>query len=91
MAEFKCNTCKFYKGGSRCECCFENEHYEEDKYRWHNLRRNSEDLPTEKGMYWVCVEGFDTKYTSTYWDGYVWWGYSVIGWKEIEPFEEVGE
>lgn len=62
-----------------------------DKYGWHNLRKNPTDLPRENRMYWVCVEGFDTKYTSTYWDGYVWWGYSVIGWKEIESFEEVEE
>lgn len=62
-----------------------------DKYAWHNLRKTPTDLPRENGMYWVCVEGFDTKYTSTYWDGYVWWGYSVIAWKEIAPFVEEEE
>ena len=100
MSVFKCNTCKFYKGGSRCECCFENEHYEEDKYRWHNLRKNPEDLPLWDNSYLCCIEVINPfkegsrlirEYTVMNRPTILRYKESVIAWGEIEPFEEVEE
>lgn len=70
-----------------------------EKYRWHDLRKNPEDLPNKCEMYIVYIE-HPTKekevgvgyYKNMH--GYGGWialipnDGNVIAWKEIEPFEE---
>lgn len=66
-----------------------------DKYRWHDLRKNPDDLPDDEREYWVhgvwgsgkvseggCVFKKD--------DGYfdACWNFNVTAWREIEPFDE---
>lgn len=65
------------------------------KYRWHDLRKNPDDLPQKDGLYWVHGVWESGKHQEgeceykTY-DGYfsASWNFSVIAWKEEEPFEE---
>lgn len=73
-------------------------HERQDKYRWHDLRKNPEDLPKVEKQYLVAwQDGTYDFLWFAYVDGY---GYdwqvayfpdvsSIIGWKEIEPFEGV--
>ena len=71
------------------------------KYRWHDLRKDPEDLPIQDGWYYVAVE-YDTVetgygyyeniktvygYTSE-WNSVVPKVGNVIAWRYIEPFEE---
>lgn len=74
-----------------------------DKYRWHDLRKDPEDLPPHGIVVIVLTEGFGfgaSIYTHTigHWnkDKGKWRFDSVaypipIAWREIEPFEEVEE
>lgn len=71
---------------------------EKEKYSWHDLRKNPEDLPKVEKQYLVAwQDGTYDFLWFAYVDGY---GYdwqvayfpdvsSIIGWKEIEPFEGV--
>ena len=73
----------------------------EKKYRWHDLRKDPDDLPEDNHNVLICLEGFEgypvgvdvaihNKFAHK-------WGTSlmsykddeVIAWREIEPFEEV--
>lgn len=76
----------------------------EDKYRWHDLRKNPDDLPTiSTGGYIVCVQHKDDYMKFYRQAGFVcncfFIAYEditktindVIAWREIEPFEEVSE
>lgn len=71
-----------------------------EKYRWHDIRKNPDDLPKEEGEYIVCEDyGFGKEYKSLPYmhseefNEYYWlvgWKEkeALIAWKEIEPFEE---
>lgn len=73
----------------------------QEKYRWHDLRKNPEDLPTEKGIY--LVSGTWGGQKPEYWlcefanygalRGWVNGALNprVIAWRYIEPFEEDNE
>lgn len=62
-----------------------------DKYRWHDLRKNPDDLPKDGLDIVVWNSGADkfSMTASPYWvrncanDS----GYNIVAWKEIEPFE----
>lgn len=71
-----------------------------DKYRWHDLRKNPNDLPKIDDMVLVCFEwkgkfsgDIYTDYVTSYHNGILFDGfqidglYKVIAWREIEPFE----
>ena len=78
----------------------------QNKYRWHDLRKDHNDLPNDDSIeYVVCVEYRNGKRECTVgcldmggdmmllptlgnWIGY---GYRIIAWREIEPFEGVNE
>lgn len=73
----------------------------EKKYRWHDLRKNPDDLPEDFHIVLICLKGYEgdfhginiaihNKFTHS-------WGATnklsykddeVIAWREIEPFEE---
>lgn len=71
-----------------------------DKYRWHDLRKDQNDLPEKYEDVYVCVLNRGKKtYNRTWFDG-LWRNAtskkptyyvktSVIAWRYIEPFEEV--
>ena len=72
-----------------------------DKYSWHDLRKNPDDLPEKEGLYAVTVR-YDTELTEIGFGCYEnMYGYSsgwsalmpnygsIIAWKEIEPFEGI--
>lgn len=67
------------------------------KYKWHDLKKNPNDLPSKEGLYLVAyVEdcGIDFQIDLGYYEeafgyGYGWHNYfygNIIAWKEIEPF-----
>lgn len=67
-----------------------------EKYKWHDLRNNPEDLPTKKELYLVKRVVSDRFCPSEYavlvfCDEKFWKEQYVIAWREIEPFEEVNE
>lgn len=61
-----------------------------EKYKWHDLVKNPEDLPKNTGVYlvkrptdrWTYCE-----YTVFVYNKKLWREQSVIAWREIEPFE----
>ena len=63
----------------------------EEKYKWHDLRKNPNDLPKDGLDIVVWNSGADkfSMTASPYWvrncakDS----GYNIVAWKEIEPFE----
>lgn len=65
-----------------------------EKYKWHDLRKNPEDLPENTGVYLVkrptdrCTY---CEYTVFVYNTKLWIEQSVVAWREIEPFEEVEE
>lgn len=72
-----------------------------DKYRWHDLRKNPNDLPIKDGLYAVAVKYFAEEkseigfgqFENMYGYGSGWSAImpscgTVIAWREIEPFEE---
>lgn len=74
---------------------------EEEKYKWHDLRKDKSDLPDAKGIYLV-VSGYKrpTDLRTRYFDGKkfsydlresVEFLYSAIAWIGIEPFEDGDE
>lgn len=66
-----------------------------DKYRWHDLRKNPNDLPEKSGLYWVHgiwergkhVEGESEYHVD---DGcfIASQDINIIAWKRVEQFEE---
>ena len=71
-----------------------------EKYRWHDLRKNPDDLPDKDGIYMVCIiYPAEEKAVGAAFYG-IMYGYksgwnmlmpndgNVIAWREIEPFEE---
>lgn len=68
---------------------------EREMYKWHDLRKNPEDMPNDDGLYWIHgiwgsgkhAEGECEYYVH---DGYfrTSWNFNVIGWKKVDPFEE---
>ena len=73
----------------------------QDKYRWHDLRKDPNDLPADFYSVLICVKGFEGKsggetiamHNS---ELNIWGSCScsyrdieVSAWREIEPFEEV--
>lgn len=67
-----------------------------EKYRWHDLRENPDDLPKENGDYMVwyhaingVYDGAKVMYYSTagWLTGKTRKKEGVIAWREIEPFE----
>lgn len=65
------------------------------QYRWHNLRKNPDDLPTHSNIVEVELWGevLGTYYDHTWFKDGNWKHYAnnsygkVIGWREIEPME----
>ena len=64
-----------------------------EKYRWHDLRKNPNDLPTKDGTYWVHGKWSIGKTREGECDykahnGYfiIAQNFNVIAWKEVEPF-----
>lgn len=70
-----------------------------DKYRWHNLRKNPEDLPTDNHQVLVAFDGMKICDIAIYVSSTKLWGTvsfayktgQVIAWREIEPFESEAE
>lgn len=71
----------------------------EEKYRWHDLRKNPDDLPCKDGLYAITTQ-YDEELSETGFGQYEsMYGYTsgwsatmpsygkIIAWKEIEPFE----
>lgn len=62
-------------------------------YRWHDLRKNPDDVPKENGHYlivyqWIGKNSGITVETYSPYDGFhTPPEYPCIAWKEIEPFE----
>lgn len=77
------------------------DEYEKDysPYRWHDLRKNPEDLPEERSHVICCHGGKRKYYTATWFCKNAFWCADeeygsfpyedVIAWRYIEPFEEV--
>lgn len=70
-----------------------------DKYRWHDLRKNPDDLPEDDGGdVIVCVESLNSsgkrycmhskRFVNAMKDSY---HPTIVAWKEIEPFEGEGK
>lgn len=70
----------------------------QQKYYWHDLRKDPDDLPIRDGLYAIAIDwdvittGFG-QWETVYGIGCGWsclmpGAQSVIAWKEIEPFEE---
>lgn len=63
------------------------------KYRWHDLRKNHNDVPKDCVLY-VYTKLKNGRYTVSLWNHYEFPAYpegtdlEVIAWREIEPFEE---
>ena len=71
-----------------------------DKYRWHDLRKNPDDLPEDNG--YGCSEYVLVMTGTPEWDNHEWayynhntrmwstplYGQDVFAWRYIEPFEE---
>ena len=78
----------------------------EDRFRWHDLRKDPNDLPNDDSIeYVVCVEYRNGKRECTVGcldmsgdmmllptlGNWIGNSYHIIAWREIEPFEEVDE
>lgn len=58
----------------------------EGKMRWHDLRKDPNDLPTLDGMYWTYNEcGY---YDIHIWISQLWEECKIIAWCELPKFEE---
>lgn len=71
-----------------------------EKYRWHDLRKDPDDLPNKGGMYIVCIKYLaeEKEVGVAFYE--IMHGYksgwnmlmpndgNIIAWKEIEPFEK---
>lgn len=92
-----------YRRNRECLDEFANVVDANNKYRWHDLRKNPSDLPDKTGFYIACVEHPKnherntreiTLYGITPAGVYLWkknnrfvQHESVVAWREIEPFE----
>lgn len=75
-----------------CDSIERKVHDIQHKYRWHDLRKNPDDLPNNSrpvlvaDINWnVCIRAYFVNS-----NGYGKWSqdkYGVIAWREIEPFE----
>lgn len=78
----------------------------QNKYRWHDLRKDPDDLPNEDSIeFIVCVEYRNGKRECTVGcldmggemmllptlGNWIGNSYHIIAWREIEPFERVNE
>lgn len=106
-----CNNCYpliGYGGSEECDFCTHREAYESaifalekaEKCKWHDLRKNPEDLPENFESVLICIKGFEgkaigvsiaihssfTKLWGT--ESYSYKDCEVIAWRKIEPFEE---
>lgn len=77
----------------------------EDRFRWHDLRKDPNDLPTDNMTVLVCIvhdycddDGWfsydfgwfiESWFTNYHCRGIESKGYKVIAWREIEPFDGV--
>lgn len=71
------------------------------RYRWHDLRKNPEDLPDDNRLVIICPErlagskdGIEIAFyvkNKKLWEEeeFYYREHEVIAWREIEPFEEV--
>lgn len=71
-----------------------------DKYKWHDLRKNPDDLPKENCKQYICFEEYWNPNEEQFETGFVIYWFvngrfstiglmvEVIAWKEIEPYEE---
>ena len=104
--KMSCNSCEFHH---ELGCELENNCDEAvymaisalekaDKYKWHDLRKDSNDLPKEDGEYLVKVLSIGKYPTSYYISEYYkvgltdWLSYNkikIIAWCEFDHFEEV--
>lgn len=59
-----------------------------NKYKWHDLRKNPDDLPKRNKDVLVCFEDLwaEEQYTTCYYGSWFWDNHTVIAWKEIESF-----
>lgn len=114
LNDISCVDCKSFNGvfgvcdeNRKCDeaivdavsllCHFEKHH---NKYRWHDLRENPDDLPEDSQQVDVCDERGNRYYThidiysTNNWSRKVWHyslnGVEPIAWREIEPFEDGG-
>lgn len=68
-----------------------------DKYRWHDLRKDPDDLPTHDGLYAIAIDYNGLEVGFGQWETVFGYGsgwtalmpqvQAVVAWKEIEPFE----
>lgn len=70
----------------------------ENRYRWHDLRKDPDDVPTHNNSVLIAIGWQDGDIEYYYTDCYIGDGWvcehflrlgKVIAWKEVEPFEEV--
>lgn len=95
-------SCEVFFETEEAQAEFEYEMQNLNRYRWHDLRKDPEDLPGQEGMVLVSLNGklgsvryvhaVESRYYSPgdepfYGDPYM--NGLVEAWKEIEPFEEV--
>lgn len=60
----------------------------EGKPKWHDLRKDPNDLPKENGCYWGYANYFGFQYRKIYWLGNKFDVTRVIAWCELPKFEE---
>lgn len=60
-----------------------------DKYRWHDLRKDRNDLPHKDDFVLIAYhEYFGIQYVTCGVGSWFWQNHDLIAWREIEPFEE---
>lgn len=61
-----------------------------EKYRWHDLRKNPEDLPNKYECFFVAYDDAwaGIQYTTCMMGSWFWENHNVIAWRKIAPFEE---
>lgn len=77
-----------------------------EKYRWHDLRKDPNDLPKEKGRKYIITQCKNDKFVVAEWSGDYFGNWTCLfsddgetfaelaevdRWKEIEPFKELKE
>lgn len=93
---FECsmNPCYALKNGDECYCMKQiRQHF--DKYRWHDLRKNPNDLPALGKKVVGYFENYGTWTIGIVhrhengWRVEEFWleGWELLAWKEVEPFE----
>lgn len=71
--------------------CYDDAIEIDRKEKWHDLRKNPDDLPKRSGEYWCYDEYVGYKeHRKVYYDGDIWCasGVKVIAWYELPEFEE---